>query len=118
MSLARGRDFSPSEHRLVALLRHYLLPLGALLLVKATEISAQQMTVRVIETVFGFVALVLLLSGLNATVFQGAPEGSWRKRIPGIFLDVARFALIGAGLAVILSYVWGRMSAVCSALWE
>jgi small-conductance mechanosensitive channel len=95
--------------RPVALLRNYLLPLGALLLllVKASQITAQHPTVRVIETVFGFVVLVLLLSGLNATVFQSAPEGSWRKRVPGIFLDVARFALIGAGLAVILSYVWG-----------
>ncbi len=95
--------------RPVSLLRNYLLPLGALLvlLVKASQIPTQHTTVRVIETVFGFLVLVLLLSGLNATVFQSAPEGSWRKRVPGIFLDVARFALIGAGLAVILSYVWG-----------
>ena len=105
--------------RPVALVRIYLLPLGALLLllVKATQISAQHTTVRVIATVFGFVVLVLALSGLNATVFQGAPEGSWRKRIPTIFLDVARFAVIGAGLAVILSYVWGaRVGAVFTAL--
>ena len=51
---------------------------------------------RVVATVFGFVVLVLLLSGLNATLFQGAPEGSWRKRMPSIFLDVARFALIAS----------------------
>ena len=44
------------------------------------------------------VVLVLLLSGTNATLFQGAPEGSWRKRIPSIFLDVARFALIAVGV--------------------
>ncbi len=95
--------------RPVSLLRNYLLPLGALLLllVKASQIPTQHPTVRVIETVFGFVVLVLLLSGLNATVFQSAPVGSWRKRVPGIFLDVTRFVLIGAGLAVILSYVWG-----------
>ena len=62
---------------------------------------------RIVSTVFGFVVLVLLLSGLNATLFQGAPEGTWRKRIPSIFLDVARFALIAVGLALILSYIWG-----------
>ena len=62
---------------------------------------------RVVATVFGFVVLVLLLSGTNATLFQGAPEGTWRKRIPSIFLDVARFALIAVGLGLILSYIWG-----------
>ena len=51
--------------------------------------------------------LVLLLSGLNATLFQGAPEGTWRKRIPSIFLDVARFVLIAIGLAMIFSFIWG-----------
>jgi small-conductance mechanosensitive channel len=44
---------------------------------------------------------------LNATLFQGAPETSWRNRIPSIFLDVARFVVIAVGLAVIFSYIWG-----------
>ena len=52
-----------------------------------------------------YLVSVLLLSGLNATLFQGAPEGSWRKRIPSIFLDVARFVVIALGLAFIFSYV-------------
>ena len=61
--------------------------------------------------------LVLLLSGLNATVFEGAPENSWRKRLPTIFLDVARFAVIGVGLALILSYIWGvRIGGLFTAL--
>ncbi|AKN16648.1 mechanosensitive ion channel family protein [Mycobacterium haemophilum] len=105
--------------RQVGLLRNYLLPLGALLLllVKASEISAGKGSVRILTTLFGFLVLVLLLSGLNATVFQGAPEGSWRKRLPTIFLDVARFALIGVGLALILSYIWGvRVGGLFTAL--
>jgi small-conductance mechanosensitive channel len=95
--------------RPVNLLRNYLLPLGALLLllVAAAQVSVKHTSVRIIETVFGFVVVVLLLSGLNATVFQGAPEGSWRKRIPAIFLDVARLVLVGVGLALIFSFVWG-----------
>ncbi len=93
----------------VGLVRNFILPLGALLLllVKANEVSAEATPVRIIATVFGFVVLILLLSGFNATLFQGAPEGSWRKRIPSIFLDVARFVVIAIGLALILSYVWG-----------
>lgn len=34
-------------------------------------------------------------------------EGTWRKRVPGIFVDVARFVLIASGLALIFSYIWG-----------
>jgi small-conductance mechanosensitive channel len=95
--------------RPVGLVRNYVLPLAALLLllIKATEVSAEATPVRIIATVLGFVLLVLVLSGLNATLFQGAPEGSWRKRIPSIFLDVARFVVIAVGLAVIFSYIWG-----------
>src|SRR5690349_5925803 len=103
----RRRDSSLA--RPVHLVRAYILPLGALLilLVGAMEISGETTPVRVVATVFGFVVLVLLLSGTNATLFQGAPEGSWRKRIPSIFLDVARFALIAVGVGLILAYIWG-----------
>ena len=95
--------------RPIHLLRNYIVPLGALLilLVKGTQVSAGATPVRIIATVFGFVVLVLLLSGLNATLFQGAPEGSWRKRVPSIFLDVARFALIAIGVGVMFSFIWG-----------
>lgn len=77
--------------RQASLLRNYLLPLGAvlLLLVKASEVPAEDPTVRVLTTAFGFLVLVLLLSLLNATLFQGAPQQSWRKRLPAIFVDVA-----------------------------
>jgi small-conductance mechanosensitive channel len=95
--------------RPVALVRTYILPLGALLLLmtKVGETVGEDTGVRVVATVLGFVVLVLLLSGLNATLFQAAPEGSWRKRMPSIFLDVARFVLIAVGLALIFSVVWG-----------
>ena len=95
--------------RPVGLVRNYVLPLAALLLllIKATEVSAEATPVRIVSTVLGFVLLVLVLSGLNVTLFHGAPEGSWRKRIPSIFLDVARFVVIAVGLALIFSYIWG-----------
>jgi small-conductance mechanosensitive channel len=105
MLARRGSAFA----RPIGLVRNYILPLAALLLllIKATEVSAEATPVRIVSTVLGFVLLVLVLSGLNATLFQGAPEGSWRKRIPSIFLDVARFLVIAIGLAIIFSYIWG-----------
>jgi small-conductance mechanosensitive channel len=105
--------------RQVSLVRNYLLPLGALLLllVQASEVSAQDIPVRMLTTVFGLLVLVLVLSGLNATVFEAAPESSWRKRLPTIFLDVARFGVIGVGLAVMLSFIWGvRIAGVFTAV--
>jgi small-conductance mechanosensitive channel len=105
--------------RQVSLVRNCLLPLGALLLllVKAAQVPAGDGPVRILSTLFGFLVLVLLLSGLNATVFEGAPQDSWRKRLPTIFLDVARFALIGIGLAAMLSLIWGvRVAGVFTAL--
>src|ERR1700749_2825605 len=105
--------------RQVNLLRNYLLPLGALLLllVGASQIPASDIPVRVLTTVFGLLVLVLLLSGLNATMFQSAPEKSWRKRLPAIFLDVARLGVIGVGLAIMMSYIWGvRIGGLFTAL--
>lgn len=105
--------------RPVNLLRSYVVPLTALwlLLVKVAQVPAQLTSVRVLATVFGFLVLVLLLSGLNATVFEGAPEGSWRQRVPTIFRDVTRLLLIAVGLAVIFSYIWGvRVGGLFTAL--
>src|SRR6202012_421319 len=88
-----------------------------LLLVQASQIPARDVPVRILSTVFAMLVLVLLLSGLNATAFDGAPEKSWRKRLPTIFRDVARFAVIGVGLALVLSYVWGvRVAGLFTAL--
>lgn len=95
--------------RPVELLRSYILPLAALLilLTGANQVSIHATPVRIVSTALGFVVLILLLSGLNATLFDSAPKGSWRQRLPRIFLDVARFGMIALGLALILSVVWG-----------
>jgi small-conductance mechanosensitive channel len=105
--------------RPVNLLRNYVVPLTALLLllVKLVQVPAQLNWVRVLATVFGFLVLVLVLSGLNATLFEGAPQGSWRQRVPTIFRDVTRLLLIAVGLALIFSYVWGvRIGGLFTAL--
>lgn len=95
--------------RPVTILRNYLLPLAALLLLmlEANQIPPHATSVRVVATLAAFVVLVLMLSGINAALFQSAPDGSWRKRMPSIFLDVLRFVLIAVGLALIFAYIWG-----------
>ncbi|MBU3750006.1 MAG: mechanosensitive ion channel [Mycobacterium sp.] len=95
--------------RPVGLLRSFIIPLGALLLLltQTTKISFETTGIRLIATVLGFAILVMALSGVSGTVFDNAPAGSWRHRMPSIFVDVARFAIIAVGLAIILAYVWG-----------
>lgn len=105
-SLRRRQSFLVKP---VGILRNFLLPLGALLLliVEASQVPSGATSVKMISTLVAFVVLVLLLSGVNATLFQSAPDGSWRKRMPSIFLDVARFILIAVGVAMIFAYIWG-----------
>lgn len=95
--------------RPIGLLRSFIIPLGALLLLltQTTKISFETTGIRLIATVLGFFILVMALSGVSGTVFDNAPAGSWRHRMPSIFVDVARFAIIAVGLAIILAYVWG-----------
>lgn len=105
-ALARRGSFLA---RPVGLLRTFIVPLGALLLllVQTTEISVEATPVRILSTVFGVLILIMVLSGVSATVFDSAPAGSWRRRMPAIFIDVARFAIIALGVAMIFAYVWG-----------
>lgn len=93
----------------VGLLRNYLAPLGALLLVMvgAVQIPATTTPVRIVGTLVAVVVLILLLAGVRASLFSNAPDSSWRRRVPAIFLDVIRFALIAVGVGLILAYIWG-----------
>ncbi len=93
----------------VGLLRTFIVPLGALLLLllETTAVSIETTGVRMLGTVLGIFVLIMVLSGVSATVFQSAPAGSWRRRMPTIFIDVARFGIIAIGVAIILAYIWG-----------
>ncbi|WP_154795964.1 mechanosensitive ion channel family protein [Occultella kanbiaonis] len=93
----------------VRLLRNWVLPAGALfaLLAFAVQSPADQVWVRVVATVFGFLVILLVLSSFNVALFANATPGSWRERIPTIFVEIARLALVVVGLALLFSWVWG-----------
>lgn len=95
--------------RPVGLLRTFIVPMGALLLLltQTTSVSVEATPVRILSTVFGVLILIMVLSGVSATVFNSAPAGTWRRRMPTIFIDVARFGIIAVGVAMIFAYVWG-----------
>lgn len=91
------------------LLRNGVIPVGALfaLLAFAIQSPAEQVWTRVVATVFGFLVILLLLSSFNVALFAHAAEDSWRKRIPTIFVEIARLVLVALGLALLFSWVWG-----------
>ncbi|MEF3402468.1 mechanosensitive ion channel family protein [Agromyces sp. CCNWLW203] len=92
----------------VRLLRNWVVPVGALfgLLVFALQSPAEQVWARVVATVLGFLVILLVLSALNVALFANAKPGSWRERIPSIFVDLGRLVLIVVGVAVLFSWVW------------
>lgn len=98
-----------SYARPILLLRNYVIPACALfLLVDEVERANVESTwSRVIATVFGFLVMLFVLSGVNAVVFGKARTGSWRERLPTIFIDLGRLVLIVIGIAVLFSWVWG-----------
>lgn len=90
------------------LLRNWVVPAGALfaLLTFAVRSDADQMWTRVVATVFGFLVILLVLSSFNVALFANAAPGSWRERIPTIFVEIARLVLVVVGLGLLFSWVW------------
>lgn len=93
----------------VALLRNVGVPVGALfvLLTEAASLSSARVGTQILATVLGFLVIIVVLSTVNAAVFGNAAHGTWRQKLPGIFVDMGRIVLISIGLALLFSWVWG-----------
>jgi small-conductance mechanosensitive channel len=93
----------------VAMLRNFALPAGAVLVLftKVWELDGEATWVRILATVFGFLVIVLVLSALNVVLFKQAEVGTWRARMPSIFIDLVRLVLVVTGLALVFAWVWG-----------
>lgn len=98
-----------SYARPVALLRNAVLPALALLILvdQLNDADAEATWPRLTATMFGFLVILFALSGANAALFGQARAGSWRERLPSIFIDLGRLIVIAIGLGVLFSWVWG-----------
>jgi small-conductance mechanosensitive channel len=92
----------------VSLLRNFAVPAGAVwvLLTQVWELDSEATWVRILATVFGFLLMILVLGALNVVLFQQAEKGTWRERLPSIFIDIARLLLVVIGLALLFAWVW------------
>lgn len=95
--------------RPVAMLRNFIIPALALLLLltQASGLTREVTVVRVVATIFAFLLMLFILSGINLVLFGRAEAGSWRRRLPSIFIDIGRLIIVAIGLAVLFSQVWG-----------
>lgn len=96
----------------VALLRNWLLPATAVYLLigqlnHSDHGDGRGTWTKLAATAVGFLIMLLVLSGANAALFGEARPGSWRRRLPGIFVDLGRLILIIIGIGLLLSWVWG-----------
>lgn len=102
----RGR---PSA-KLVGLLKNFILPVTAILiLVTQVTISVDSVDftwTRIVATVLGFLLILFVLNTVNFGLFTNARKGTWRDRLPSIFIDIGRIVLIAIGLGVLFSVVW------------
>jgi len=103
------RKGTPGDH-IVLMIRNVLAPLAAIIIL-FTQIpqaagNADFTWSKVAATAFGFVVILVLLNGLNLAIFVTAKQGTWRHRIPSIFVDIARVVLIVVCLAVLFGWIW------------
>ncbi len=68
--------------------------------------SSKNDGLQVVATMVGVIAVSVALAGLNAVLFGNAAEGTWRDRLPSIFIDLARLILVVTGAAIVGAYVW------------
>ena len=94
---------------IVALLRNFVVPVGALLLLisQASYLNVDWNWTRVTATAFGFLVILLLINGFNLAFFESARKGSWRQRVPSIFVELVRLVLIIVFVALLFAFVWG-----------
>lgn len=95
--------------KIVALLRNFVVPVGALLLLlsQAAYLKVDWNWTRIIATLFGFLVILLLINGFNLAFFETAKRGTWRQRVPSIFVELIRVVLIVVFVAMLFGFVWG-----------
>ncbi|QTV80316.1 mechanosensitive ion channel family protein [Microbacterium sp. NIBRBAC000506063] len=94
---------------IIRLIRNFALPLGALLLLlsQVDDLELEVNWSRIIATIFGFVLILIVINLLNFALFATAERGSWRQRIPSIFIDIIKLVVIVVCFALLFQWVWG-----------
>ena len=90
--------------------RNLLIPAAGVagLLVLVLQVPQTDPFVRVVLTVLWIIVLYAGLQLVNDVMFDVRDVTSRRANIPRLFRDIARFAVVGVGAAIIYSRIWGQ----------
>lgn len=91
-------------------IRTWVLPLIAisLFLHWVVLLPSTSLALRLAETVCWAAIIVTAISLVNNLVFETARQGTWQSKVPRLLRDLLRLVLVGIGLAIVYSIVWGK----------
>jgi small-conductance mechanosensitive channel len=64
--------------------------------------------VRLTATLCWAAAILAVMGVVNGLVFESARPNTWQVKVPRLLRDLLRLLLVGIGLAMVYSLVWGR----------
>ena len=91
-------------------IRTWVLPLSVLTLFLrwVLLLTRTNLIVRIVETLCWATVIVAIMGTVNSLVFETARPGTWQRKVPRLLRDLLRLVLVGIGLALVYSFVWGR----------
>jgi small-conductance mechanosensitive channel len=103
------RRGSPAA-RPIKLLRNWVIPVAGFIgwLALAGLYNTENDWIKSLVTMMGMLILIFVLSALNVAIFRNAKRGTWREKLPSIFVAIVRLVLVIIGVGVMVSVVWGQ----------
>ena len=94
----------------VRAVRNIIIPTGTLLyvLLYVENISLNSPFLKIVQTVVWIGVLWVVLSLLQVFLFIRAEGDSWRAKVPGLLIDIIRFATIVIGGGLIIAKIWDK----------
>src|SRR4029079_7206153 len=91
-------------------IRTWVLPLSVLTLFLrwVLLLPRTNLIVRLVETLCWATVIVAIMGTVNSLVFETARPGTWQRKVPRLLRDLLRLVLVGIGLAIVYSVVWGK----------
>lgn len=108
-----SRDFSQSIPPVAEMLRsarNFLLPVAALFyyLIFVAHFSLSAPLLKFVESALGVALIWTALSLVKVFFFSRAGDATWRARVPSLFVDIIRVALVVIGGGVVFAVVWNK----------
>lgn len=91
------------------LIRNVILPLIAVsvILTQVLSYSDDTALLKILQTAIWILAINAVIAIINVLVFSGGKYSLIKTKVPQLFLDIFRVAMVGIGVAIVLSAVWG-----------